>query len=230
MSAKATGLVWDLECPATINGLPFRPNHKYVLVAYADHADHNGRSMFPAISTVSKKTGLDDRTVQRMTRDLEEIGLLVEDGKGPRGTNRWNLPYNDRGDRLTPVRLPGVTPDPIPSGDNPSGDNPSGDTQTPESGEPLTIHSNNELLGIFLKASEAIFQDVKDLSNLRTVKAELEKTSIDFNGSAFIVSGLPEDRTEYYQDRYKRLFERALIGFLGQEVPVEFTGGDAITV
>ena len=132
-------LVWDMLCPSSINGVAFRANHKFVLIAYADHADHAGKNIWPAIKTISEKTGLDERTVQRMTHDLDSMGLLVDDGQGPRGTNKWSLPYNQRGDRLTPVRGDAVTPDTVPGdknkkslGDSPSGDSPSGDSVTPE--------------------------------------------------------------------------------------------------
>lgn len=139
MSAKATGLVWDLPCPAKYNDIEFRPSHKFVLVAYADHADHNGKNIWPAIHTIHLKTGLDERTVQRITHDLQKIGLLIEDGKGPRGTNRWALPFSENADKLTP-KGGGITP-PVKvsgdksdnsSGDIPSGDIPSGVTVTPE--------------------------------------------------------------------------------------------------
>jgi hypothetical protein len=228
MSAKATGLSWDLACPAVVNGIPFRSNHKYILIAYADHADHNGRNIFPAISTVSKKTGLDDRTVQRMTRDLEEMGYLVEDGQGPRGTNRWKLPYNDRGDSLTPVRLSGVAESAIPSGDSPSGDIPSGDSLTPELNKPLTPLNNiDDIKILFLNGADLVFPEVKDLSSLRTVKAELETASIIIDNGTYIVSGLPCDRAEYYESRYRKSFERAFVGLIGEEVSIKFmSSGD----
>lgn len=105
MSVKAMSLVWDMECPVKINGKDFKSSHKYVLIAYADHADHNGRNIWPAMGTIAKKTGMDYRTVQRATKNLQEMGLLVEDGKGPRGTCRWKLPVSDRGDRLIPDKM-----------------------------------------------------------------------------------------------------------------------------
>lgn len=104
MSVKAMGLVWDFPCPQTINEMEFKPNHKYVLQAYADHADHNGKSIWPSIKTIAEKTGYDERTIQRITADLEKMGLLIEDGMGPRGTNRWRLPFDEKARQI-------VTPD-----------------------------------------------------------------------------------------------------------------------
>lgn len=80
MSVRAMSAVWDFPCPSTVNGLEFRPPHKFVALAFADHADHAGKNIYPAIETVSKKTGYDRRTVQRLVRDLEAMGLLIRDG------------------------------------------------------------------------------------------------------------------------------------------------------
>ena len=91
MSVKIMGLVWDLDLPQ---------NEKFVLLAYADHADHNGRNMFPAVETIAKKTGYSQRSVQRTTHSLEEKGYLIADGKGPKGTNKWKY---GRGDILSGV-------------------------------------------------------------------------------------------------------------------------------
>ena len=99
MSVKVMALVWDLKIES---------NKKFVLLAYADHADHNGFSIFPAVSTIAKKTGYSERSVQRITRDLEEKGLLVDDGTGKKGTNRWRIPYIG-GDKIAPLPVGGDT-------------------------------------------------------------------------------------------------------------------------
>lgn len=91
MSVKIMGQVWDLDLPQ---------NEKFVLLAYADHADHNGDNIFPAVATVAKKTGYSERSIQRTTRSLEEKGYLVANGKGPKGTNKWKY---GRGDKLAGV-------------------------------------------------------------------------------------------------------------------------------
>lgn len=83
MSVKIMGLVWDLD-----NDIIDR-EEKYVLLAYTDHADHNGENMYPSIDLICKKTGYKERAAQMITRSLEEKGFLVADGKGPKGTNKW---------------------------------------------------------------------------------------------------------------------------------------------
>jgi helix-turn-helix protein len=91
MSVKTMAKVWDMN---------IGPSEKLVLLAYADHADHDDNNMFPAIDTVAKKTGLSSRHVQRITRGLEKKGILVQKGIGPHGTKRWSL---GQGDILTGV-------------------------------------------------------------------------------------------------------------------------------
>lgn len=76
MSIKAMSLVWEFPCPSMVDEFEFKPGHKYVLIAYADHADHHGRNIYPAVSTIAKKTGYDERSVQRLTKELNGMGLL----------------------------------------------------------------------------------------------------------------------------------------------------------
>src|SRR5512139_2104790 len=82
MSVQVMSSVWDLNLPT---------NEKIVLLAYADHADKNGFSVFPSVSTIAAKAGYSDRSVQAITRRLQAKGILQRDGTGPHGTNRWRI-------------------------------------------------------------------------------------------------------------------------------------------
>lgn len=99
MSGKVSGWAWDQDLPV---------NQKYVLLCYADHADHDGGSVFPSLELVAEKTGYTKRNVRRITRRLEESGFLIPvgDQKGGRSaTNEWRIPISGglKGD--TSVRL-----------------------------------------------------------------------------------------------------------------------------
>jgi hypothetical protein len=85
MSVKIMNMVWDMEMDK---------DEKLVLLAYADCADNNGGSIYPAVSTIAKKTGYSQRSIQRHTRSLEKHGWLVSDGYGAgrNKTNRWHIP------------------------------------------------------------------------------------------------------------------------------------------
>lgn len=98
MSVRVMSLVWYAKLPR---------NEKFVLLAYADHADDSGGSIFPAVETVAKKTSYAERAVQSITQKLTKPrkainkkgeekfpprpALLFDDGQGPRGTNKWAI-------------------------------------------------------------------------------------------------------------------------------------------
>jgi hypothetical protein len=98
MSIRITSMVWDLELGR---------DEKLILLAYADCADHDGGSIFPAISTVAKKTGYSQRSVQRHTRSLEKKGYLISEGYGAgrSKTNRWHIPIQDGAIRCPSARI-----------------------------------------------------------------------------------------------------------------------------
>lgn len=168
MSVKAMSLVWELPCPSIINELEFKPGHKYVLIAYADHADHNGKNIYPAVETIAKKTGYDARSVQRLTRELEDMGLMVSDGNGPRGTNRFYVPFNKGGDKISPLTNRQGDKSEKSLGDIPSGDIPSGDILTPELNNlnPEKLYISNHIKDVWGGAKERL-------------KAELPKASFE---------------------------------------------------
>lgn len=83
MSVKMMGLVWDAD--------HIDRKKKYVLLAYADHADHEGNNIFPAVATVARKTGYSERNIQRITQELVDDKYLIEEGKGPKGTNKYSM-------------------------------------------------------------------------------------------------------------------------------------------
>jgi hypothetical protein len=125
MSGKAIGLAFDIK------GLS--PTEKLVLVAYADHADHEGHNIYPSIGLVADKTGLSERSVQRATKELAKKGILIPDGSGSKGQNKWRMDMNyeqrqsvtltechQGGDRVSPggvtecpKRGDSVTPEPL---------------------------------------------------------------------------------------------------------------------
>jgi len=76
VSVKIMGQVWDLELPYT---------EKLVLLAYADHSDHEGRNIYPSVNLIAEKTGYSERHVQRITRELQKKKLLILEGEGKGG-------------------------------------------------------------------------------------------------------------------------------------------------
>jgi hypothetical protein len=119
MSVKVMGIVWESNLPQ---------REKYVLLAYADHADHFGSNVFPSIGLIAWKTGYAHRSIQRITKSLLKNGLLVEDGTSKYGTKRYRidlerlpkLPPYCKGIRVSPEKYRGdnLTGDEELGGDN----------------------------------------------------------------------------------------------------------------
>ena len=61
------GGVWELDLDAP---------KKLVLLAMADHADHEGRHVRPSLPLIAWKTGYSPRQVQRIVHELVAIGIL----------------------------------------------------------------------------------------------------------------------------------------------------------
>jgi len=68
MSAKILGRVWDLDLPH---------NKLLVLLALADHADHEGNNVFPSLGLVAWKTGYSQQQCRRVMSELEKDGILI---------------------------------------------------------------------------------------------------------------------------------------------------------
>jgi Helix-turn-helix domain/DnaA N-terminal domain len=195
MSVKAMSLVWDMPCPAQINDFEFKPGHKFVLVAYADHADHHGKNIYPSIATIAKKTGYEDRSVQRLTHELEQMLVLVPDGQGPRGTNKWYLPFSEGGDKIAPLTKYQGDKTGKSLGDIPSGDIPSGDKIAPEFKE----RNLNDLTVI--KEMYVVWGDTKTKLQTGMAKARFETWVRDteplgYDGDTLVVVA----RNDYARD------------------------------
>lgn len=113
MSSKQTGRVWDHK---------FSKAQQSIMLAMADHANHDGTGIRPSVARIAWKTDYSERHVQRIIRQLEKVGVLVlvrkEDpagglareyrfdwGKAKRKPDFEGRHNDDRGDMVS-----GVTP------------------------------------------------------------------------------------------------------------------------
>jgi DnaD/phage-associated family protein len=138
MSGLIVGLVFEL--PITDE---FTSEMKFTAAIYADHAWQDGTHAHPAVQTVASKTGYHERSVQRYLRELERLGILIRDGKGPRGTNNYKFPLEvlESGYRLNIKLNKGDTMPPRQpaTGDTDSGDTDSGDTSVTRTNQPSLV-------------------------------------------------------------------------------------------
>lgn len=133
-----SGLIVGLVIRTPITDV-FVSTAKYVAIIYADHAWEDGTHAYPAVETVANAMGVEARTVQRHLRELERIGMLVPDGKGPRGTNKYRFPLVEGKDSSVRLALKGgdtMSSRQIVGGDTDSGDMDSGDTRVTRINQP----------------------------------------------------------------------------------------------
>jgi len=81
------GRHWALEIAMAISlmvevwKLPLNPSQKLVLLSLSDNANEDTGACWPSVETVSRKTGLGRRTVQRVLRQLEELEYVETVGR-----------------------------------------------------------------------------------------------------------------------------------------------------
>jgi len=86
MSVKVMAFIWD--------HFPQGGGAMLTALKLADHADHDGGSIFPSVAGIAKNTRQSERTVQYHLRAMEEAGWLlpVSAGGGRRRTATYRIP------------------------------------------------------------------------------------------------------------------------------------------
>lgn len=107
MSVKVSGIIWDYY--------PNGGGELLTALALADHANHEGGSIFPTIATVARMTRQDRRTVQRHVRSMIESGWLevVERGVGRANTTKYRIPLERIGPLWPEEKVANCHPLPI---------------------------------------------------------------------------------------------------------------------
>lgn len=155
MSGKIMGKVWDLELPH---------NQLLVLLALADHADHEGNNVFPSLGLVAWKTGYSEQQVRRVMRDLEDANILKATDKSPGKAAHYCIDVSQGKQKLprviTPYKMSGVSKskglhsgggDPL-HPDSPTPDMPSAKNGHEPSLEPSLEPSSSDLIALYIKA------------------------------------------------------------------------------
>ena len=95
MSAKMMGMVFDRY--------PYGGGEMLLALALADHAEHDGTSIYPGVTSLARKTRQSERTVQYQLRKMEQIGwlMLVNNEVGGRTKTREY--------RINPAWIKGAT-------------------------------------------------------------------------------------------------------------------------
>lgn len=100
MSIQAISVAFKVELP---------PAEKLILLTLADYADPNGCNIYPAISSVAKKSGFSERSTQRLIRKLEGLGWIIKTGKHPEfRTTIYRLNITPKNTKNEPSSTPSV--------------------------------------------------------------------------------------------------------------------------
>lgn len=226
MSAKVSGEVWDLRLDK---------DKKLVLLAYVDHADHEGNNIFPAIALIVWKTGYSEREVQRTTHELEAMGLLIPDGHGPHGTNKWRYPLGKgadilktRGATMTPRHHDTGANPPVGGGDSlgmdggdsamaPEPKNGSNEKEIEKEKEIPAIDPLQEML--ITIAGEQIWHP-KD-RHFREFRSAIEGAHCCKGDHTVTIAGVGVN-AKVWQEAYAPTFERLLVGVYKEDTHVVF--------
>ena len=100
MSVRVMSQVWDLKLPHA---------DKFVLLAMADHADHDGNNVYPGdVRDIALKTGYSERQVKRIVSSLDAAGLIVREQPGREATMIYRIEIANA-ERVDTSRPPSVT-------------------------------------------------------------------------------------------------------------------------
>lgn len=91
----------SIEAMAWALTVPVGGNEKVMLLGLANHAHADGTEAYPSLDTLATYGSCDRSTARRNVRKLCAGGWIVEDGKGPKGTDRYRLQMG--GGDLPPV-------------------------------------------------------------------------------------------------------------------------------
>lgn len=122
MSIKAMSVVWESRVESS---------KKFILLYYADRGNDEGENIWPAVRSVAKMTSLSRRTVQRLTKEMVDDGLLVPDGSSKHGTNRYKIILDLVRDYEPKIKPEDEDDDPGPNKSEEQTEQPTGDTVTP---------------------------------------------------------------------------------------------------
>lgn len=238
MSGLIVGLV--LRTPITET---FNTEAKFIATVYADHAWEDGTHAHPAVETVSNITGLHVRTVQRyIHKVLEPMGMMIQDGKGPRGTNQYRFPLEtgDNGSvRLNLHRGGTQSPRQPAGGDRESGDRESGDriVSPKQTNRPL-IHEEEDKGQPKFKFSSELQSELTDLGVFVSTWVHVEKalaggwTETDVLALLDWMGKTRKDKPRAAQGFVTRIREgtkapREYYGFEGRKLSGRWYPGDA---
>ena len=92
MSIRLMSQVWE-------SGL--NRQQKSIALAYADHAEDDGTGIYPSLNRMEYNTSYTRRSVQTITKELVDLGVLVFVGQGYKSVNEYRMDESKLPKRMT---------------------------------------------------------------------------------------------------------------------------------
>jgi hypothetical protein len=161
MSGKTTGKVWDLDLPH---------NQLIVLLAMADHADHNDGNIYPGVPLVAWKTGYSINQTRRIIQSLVKLGVLQEQSRPTGKAIRYRIDFN-AGKQKAAYTPPKMVVQKV--------------TDTPPIAMVALPKCDPSHLGGSTPTITSLKNDEEPLEPLNTLRADAPKKPMNGNGSVF---------------------------------------------
>lgn len=80
-----------IEVIAKVMEYDLPPREKYVLMLYANYSNPEGQGVWPSQSTMAMISGYSRKTINEVTKTLNDCTLLVPDGRTKHNTLNWTI-------------------------------------------------------------------------------------------------------------------------------------------
>jgi hypothetical protein len=203
-------IVWELDLKA---------NEKFVLLAYADHADDDGDNVYPSLGRVARKTGYSRDQVRRISRQLVDKRLMEMVAKAtPTHAARYRLTLGEGGSKLPPLTPRGV------GANDPSG---VGAPMQPEpSEEPSYSRRDADASKDIMKNPFGYYCKVADALEVDILPEDRDQTSKHFKD---LVRNQQPSKEELRRVVSKMLEARTAGVFWSPQKTLEIVRGDNVT-
>lgn len=200
------GMVWEIDLPA---------NQQSVLLALADHADHDGTHARPSVALLAWKTGYSERQVRYVLKAIREAGLIevTSHGKGGRHHPTEYRLCLERGTPKTPLRGPDNPATIIAGNDttNPAHFAPFNEETLQSETQTLQPSVGNPAIAVADEPSEPSKNRIAEQTKKRKLKSEREQDPL-FNAIAEAWKGQP------YQTGLLTETQASLVGMVTSEL------------
>jgi hypothetical protein len=101
----------EIMAPVLYRNIP--TTRKMILLIYANFANDEGSNIFPSVGKVALMAGMSERTIQNETKAMKKEEILINEGHGPKGTNRYKINMGKIYELYSEINKGGETTSPV---------------------------------------------------------------------------------------------------------------------